>query len=96
MLEYEEKLESIFSVSLAEKIISAFSLLSNVKKTEVHFRMSIIHTDMDDNKFVDCAFASNAHYLVTGDKHFNILKDLSFPSINVITLEEFKALLLTI
>ncbi|MCB9352648.1 MAG: PIN domain-containing protein [Lewinellaceae bacterium] len=30
--------------------------------------------DADDNKFLDCAIAAGAEYLVTHDKDFNILK----------------------
>jgi len=35
--------------------------------------------DEDDNKFVDCAIAANAGYLITHDKDFNILKQTDFP-----------------
>lgn len=89
MMEYEEKLEELFSVFLSENIMSSLTLLSNVKKTEVHFQLRLISSDADDNKFADCAFASNAHYMVTGDKHFNVLKPLPFPRITVISLEKF-------
>lgn len=47
----------------------------------------------DDNKFSDCAFAGNVHYLVTNDKHFNVLSSIPFPKINVISLEVFKNVL---
>lgn len=48
---------------------------------------------MDDNKFVDCAFAANAHYLVTNDRDYNILKNTNFPKINLLKIEGFMALL---
>lgn len=92
-LEYEEKITDIFSRDTAELVIGAFSLLSNVKKIDIHFHLNLISIDVDDNKFVDCAFSGNVHYLVTDDKHFNILKSIGFPAINVITLDNFKALL---
>ncbi len=94
-LEYEEKITEIFSGETAELIIGAFSLLPNVKKVDVHFHLNLIVADPDDNKFSDCAFAGNVHFLVTDDKHFTILKSISFPSINVITLDQFKELLIT-
>ena len=34
--------------------------------------------------------ACNAHYLATNDKHFNILKRIAFPKVNVISVDEFK------
>jgi putative PIN family toxin of toxin-antitoxin system len=93
LLEYEEKITDIFSKETAELIIGALSLLPNVKKAEVHFHLFLIDIDKDDNKFSDCAFAGNVHYLVTNDKHFNVLSSVPFPSINVITLEKFLSLL---
>jgi putative PIN family toxin of toxin-antitoxin system len=92
LLEYEEKISSIFSKETADLILGVFTLLPNVKRVEIHFNLGLIETDMDDNKFVDCAFAGNVHYLVTNDRHFNRLKTLEFPTINVITLEEFREL----
>jgi uncharacterized protein len=93
LLEYEEKITGIFSKETAELIIGALSLLPNVKKAEIHFHLFLIDIDKDDNKFSDCAFAGNVHYLVTNDKHFNVLSSVPFPSINVITLEKFLSLL---
>jgi putative PIN family toxin of toxin-antitoxin system len=93
LLEYEEKITDIFSKETAELIIGALSLLPNVKKAEIHYHLFLIDVDKDDNKFSDCAFAGNVHYLVTNDKHFNVLSSIPFPSINVISLETFKSIL---
>ena len=93
LLEYEEKTSDIFSKETAELIIGALSLLPNVKKVDIYYHLHLIDTDEDDNKFSDCAFAGNVHYLVTNDRHFNVLKSISFPVINVITLEAFRDLL---
>jgi uncharacterized protein len=92
-LEYEEKITDIFSEETAELITGALLLLRNVKKIDVHFHLGLIEADPDDNKFSDCAFSGNVHYLVTDDKHFNTLKSIPFPVINVISLEDFKNLL---
>jgi putative PIN family toxin of toxin-antitoxin system len=93
LLEYEEKITEIFDRATATSIIDAMSLLDNVHKTDIYFNFQLIEGDPDDNKFVDCTFASNAHYLVTNDKHFNILKNMDFPKINLMRVEDFKALL---
>lgn len=93
LLEYEEKISDIFSKETAELIIGAFSILPNVRKIDTYFRLNLITADADDNKFSDCAFAGNVHFLITDDKHFNVLKSISFPAINVISPEEFKELL---
>src|SRR3978361_425040 len=62
-LEYEEKITDIFSKETAELIIGALSLLDNVKKIDIHFHLNLIPADVDDNKFSDCAFSANVHYL---------------------------------
>ena len=89
LLEYEEKIGDIFSKETAELILGAFALLPNVKKADIHYNLFLISADHDDNKFSDCAFAGNVHYLVTNDKHFNALSSIPFPLINVISLEKF-------
>jgi len=96
LLEYEEKITDIFSNEVAELILGAFSLLENVRKVDVHFNLNLISADEDDNKFVDCAFAGNVNFLVTDDKHFKILKEISFPAIRLISLDEFKEILFTL
>jgi predicted nucleic acid-binding protein len=44
---------------------------------------------LDDNKFADLAISANVHYLVSNDRHFNVMKTLPFPSVKVVTLTEF-------
>jgi uncharacterized protein len=51
--------------------------------------------DEDDNKFADCAFAANADYIVTNDSDFNVLKKLTFPVIKVVSMVEFKDILIS-
>ena len=51
-------------------------------KTASHF--NLITADLDDNKFVDCAISANAHYIVTNDHHYDVLKSINFPNVNVI------------
>jgi uncharacterized protein len=95
LLEYEEKITAIFSKETAELIMGFFFLLPNVKKIETYFNLNLITIDIDDNKFSDCAFAGNVNCIVTDDKHFNLLKNIPFPVINIISLEEFKLHLLS-
>jgi predicted nucleic acid-binding protein len=45
----------------------------------------------DDNKFVDCAIIANADYVVSEDSHFNEFKDIPFPQVNVLKINEFMA-----
>ena len=51
--------------------------------------LELIPNDPDDNKFVDCAFSGNALFIVSDDKHFNILKEIGFPKISVMKVDDF-------
>ena len=55
-----------------------------------------ISIDADDNKFVDCAIASDTNYLVTNDKHFDILQSIEFPKVETITARDFLSILKSI
>ena len=58
-----------------------------------YFEWNAIVNDPDDNKFFDCAVAASADFIVTQDKHFNILKQIPFPSVVAIKALEFKQVL---
>ena len=93
LTEYEEiisqKTNSIVSKNIVELLLS----LKNVEKKNVHFKWEMIDADKDDNKFTDCAISGNADYLVTNDKHFDIVKNIDFPSIAIININEFLEIL---
>jgi uncharacterized protein len=93
-MEYEEIIRDKFDQETADLNLDLLRLLPNVFVQETWFQFNLISQDPDDNKFVDCALAANAHFIVTNDKHFNVLKDLGFPKVNLLTVEDFSALLL--
>ncbi len=93
LLEYEEKLDEIFSPTLSDLIVGAMILKRNTIFQEVYIRWALLSKDEDDNKFVDCAVAANADYLVTNDRGFRILKNIPFPKLKVIRIEEFQNIL---
>lgn len=53
------------------------------------FLEKLIKTDPDDNKFVNCAVIANAKFIVTEDRHFEIVKKCPFPKIEIINLDSF-------
>lgn len=61
----------------------------NVLCIDPHFHWNLITADPDDNKFVDCAFAANATYIVSDDSHFDELRNITFPELLVLKLKEF-------
>ena len=45
---------------------------------EPQFRFRTITTDPDDNKFVDCAIAVDADFILTSDRHFEALRSSGY------------------
>ena len=74
---------------IANNVVEAIVNLSTttLQNTYVHFEL--LPADSDDNKFVDCAVASDAEYIVTNDKHFNPLKEIPWPKVEIIKITEF-------
>ena len=88
--EYAEVLARNISPRVSEAIVYAILTRSNVIRKDPHFSFGLITADKVDNKFADCAIASNAKCIVTEDKHFNVLKSIPFPKVDVIGIDEFK------
>jgi len=88
--EYEEIIGRHMGERVANTILQIIENASNVEYITKYFRWNLINVDPDDNKFVDCAISANAKYIVTEDKHFNILKNITFPKVEVINILKFK------
>jgi uncharacterized protein len=93
LLEYEEILSDFYSPYTADLVLNILLTSSNIIRAEPFTRWQLITIDPDDNKFADLAISSNAHYLVTNDHHFDVLKELPFPTVKVVSLDEFKEIL---
>jgi len=93
LLEYEEIIGKEMGKTIAANVIQTLENLPNVHLITKYFSWDLIKTDSDDNKFTDCAIAANAICLVSHDKHFNILKGIDFPKVNVVSIEGFKKIL---
>ena len=89
LTEYREIIASKTNAVVANNVIFALAESEFVEYVDPHFHLELIKIDPDDNKFVDCAFAANATYIVSNDKHFDILKSIPFPTIDVINIDKF-------
>ncbi len=89
LLEYEEILEKVFPKKLLEHFWLFLLTSDNVIFINPTFRFQLPFADEDDEKFVDCAVCGNADFLITNDKHFNILKDIEFPKLRIVTADAF-------
>ena len=87
--EYQEIVEQQTTAQIAENLVLLILNSINVRYVDPHFRLQLITADPDDNKFVDCAFASGADYIVSEDSHFDVLAHTPFPMFNVLTMDEF-------
>ena len=87
--EYEEIISSKTTAEIGHNVIEAIAHLSTTifQNTYVHF--GLIEEDPDDNKFVDCAIAADAEYVVTNDAHFRVLDTIEWPKVAIITIKEF-------
>lgn len=92
--EYIEIIERKANTFVANNIAEMLLNLDNLHKVEVYFEWKLIDQDPDDNKYVDAAIVGGADFIVTNDAHFQKLKSVDFPKVNVITIDEFLNLLL--
>ncbi len=95
LAEYEEQIALHWHPDVAADVSRALIELSTSRFIVVYFNLRLITSDEDDNKFIDCAFAANADYIVTNDSDFNILKQTPFPQIAIVNIDAFKEILVT-
>ena len=91
--EYAKILSIYSSQLLANNSLEVIENAVNSVFITRYFAFDLIKIDPDDNKFVDCAIASNADFIVTNDGHFNVLKNIPFPKVIVISTDDFMEIL---
>jgi hypothetical protein len=70
--EYEEIIGGDLSPELANFVLETLETLPNVHYIQKYYYWNLISADPDDIKFVDCAVAGSADFIVTNDKHFKM------------------------
>jgi len=91
--EYEELLLRYYSQRTVDIVMEMLLNFPNTVRIIPYYNWNLISADPDDNKFVDCAFNAGADCIVTNDKHFNVLKDIDFPKINIVDIDIFKKII---
>ena len=74
VLEYEEILISKVGAVVANNIINAILASQYTVFINPQNRYHLIESDPDDNKFVDCAINAKAKYIVTQDRHYDVVR----------------------
>ncbi len=87
--EYEEILAQKTSPDIAHNVVEAIANLTSTLMQTTYMHFELLSNDLDDNKFVDCAIAADAEYIVTNDKHFEALRDIPWPKVEIIKIAEF-------
>lgn len=92
--EYREIIERrTGNAVFADVVIRAILSVPNIEKVEPTYRFNLITADTDDNKYVDCAITCGATFVVSNDKHFNILDTIDWPKVVRLTLPEFASVI---
>jgi len=82
MTEYEELLLPRIGQVRWQSFLNVMDMIStaqrNLIRTDPSFRFNVITSDLDDNKFSDCAIVADADYIITDDKHFLLLTGLGY------------------
>lgn len=84
--EYAEILERLTTQKFASLAVEVIVNNPHTLFIDTFFHFNLITEDPDDNKFVDCAIASGAKFIVSNDHHYDILKEISFPKVDVISI----------
>jgi len=91
--EYQEIIQNKSNSFVADNLAELLLHLPNVIQKEAFYKWELITIDNEDNKFVDLAIAGKADFIVSNDKHFEVLKEINFPKLSLIGSEAFLKLL---
>lgn len=85
------KVLSDFKIQLPPDAIKSWinMILKNSILVEPKEKLQLVKDDPSDNKFIEAAFASNAQYIISQDKHLIKLKE--FKGLLILTPEELIA-----
>jgi putative PIN family toxin of toxin-antitoxin system len=92
--EYEEILLEHSAPGAAEIVMEIFIESPDIVTQKVYYNWNAILSDPDDNKFFDIAVAADVDYLVTNDRHFDIVKNIAFPKVTILSAEDFLRILI--
>ena len=88
LAEYAEILELRTSARFAELALNVITNNPYTLFVTPYYHFKLIAADPDDNKFVDCSVAANAKFIVTDDGHFDVLKRIDFPKVEIVRLDD--------
>ena len=84
------KIEKIYHGTLRREDLVE-QVLETAKFVKVTNRLQVIKEHPADNKFLECAIAAKAKYVVSGDKH--LLKVAAYKKIKILSVNSFLQLI---
>ena len=87
--EYIEILQKLVGYEVSEYIVKTIINSPFTEFFTPYYYFELIKADPDDNKFVDCAIVAHARYVVTNDHHYDVLKEIPFPKVQIISIQDF-------
>jgi uncharacterized protein len=91
--EYAEIIGREMGQEISDMVLDLLSELPNVIFLQKYYWWNLIEVDPDDNKFIDCAIAASANYIVSEDRHFKVLREFPYFKVAWLTLSEFETIL---
>jgi putative PIN family toxin of toxin-antitoxin system len=70
-----------------KRLLDLFKKRMNLIFIAFTLSLSVIKDDPGDNKFIECAVAAQAQYIISGDKHLKALK--MYRNIKIVSPSEF-------
>ena len=87
--EYIEIHQKLVGYEVSEYIVKTIINSPFTEFFTPYYHFELIKADPDDNKFVDCAIVARARYVVTNDHHYDVLKEIPFPKVQIISIQDF-------
>jgi uncharacterized protein len=82
------KIEKVYKAKMRRQELME-QVLKNASFVQAITKVKIIKEHPSDNKFLECALAAKANYVVSGDKH--LLKVVCYKGIQVLSVSAFLA-----
>ena len=85
--ELDEKLRGKFAVSERDALAIRAKLEGGAALADPDFQLNAVPDDPDDNRVLECAVASKAEWIVSGDRH--LLRIGCYEGIAIVTVRRF-------
>jgi len=81
LLEYEEVAPELYGAEFWREAVTFLhfaTLAGQVRHITPRFRFRLIAADPDDDAFADCAITADAEFILTEDRHFEVLRQAGY------------------